>query len=67
MTPADQDSYRRQFEQAKRRLPRGHLINHCTWRDGQLTVLHARVEKAAKTEPEFVARVRRGAAQESLF
>lgn len=45
MTPADQDSYRRQFEAHAKRLPRGHVINHCTWRGGHLTVQSAKPER----------------------
>lgn len=65
MTSADQDSYRRQFDQAKRRLPRGHVINHATWRDGHLTVMSGKPERQAK-EPEFGPRVKRGV-QAGLF
>lgn len=67
MTPADQDSYRRQFDAAKRHLPRGHVISHATWRDGQLSVMSTPVERAPKTEPVFVTRVRRGLSQQDLF
>lgn len=59
MTPADQESYRRQFEQAQRRLPRGHVINGCTWKDGHLTVTSAKPERMSR-EPEFQPRVSRG-------
>jgi uncharacterized membrane protein YccC len=67
VTDDDRASYRRQFDAAKRHLPRGHVIVHSTWRDGQLSVMSAPAEKPATTEPQFVARVRRGARQEDLF
>jgi hypothetical protein len=66
MTGADRESYVRQFEQAKRRLPRGHVINHCVWRDGQLTVASGKPPRLTH-EPEFQPRVRRGLAHEDLF
>lgn len=65
MTDAEKTSYSRQFEQAKARLPRGHVINGCTWRDGQLVVTHAKPERATAA-PEFQPRVRRGI-QTGLF
>lgn len=65
MTDAERSSYKRQFEQARRHLPRAHVINHCTWRRGQLAVMAAKPERMAK-EPEFQPRVRRGV-QAGLF
>lgn len=59
MTEADKASYRRQFEQHARNLPRGHVINHCTWRDGRLTVQSAKPPKVSR-EPEFHPRISRG-------
>jgi hypothetical protein len=66
MTPADRDSYRRQFDAAQKRLPRGHVIWSCTWRDGQLATLSHKPERQ-QAEPQFAPRVRRGAAQQGLF
>lgn len=65
MNDAERRSYERQFDQARRRLPRGHVISHCTWRDGQLITRSARPERQAR-EPEFQPRVRRGV-QAGLF
>jgi hypothetical protein len=65
VTDADRESYRRQFDAAQRRLPRGYVINHCTWRDGQLWTLSAKPPRQT-TEPEFQPRVRRGV-QAGLF
>lgn len=59
MSPAERDSYTRQFEQAARHLPRGHVINHCTWRDGRLSVQSAKPERVAKPD-EAEPRIRRG-------
>lgn len=66
MIDADRESYAKQFEAAKRHLPRGHVINYAMWRDGQLSVMSGPVERP-KAEPQFVARVRRGAVQETLL
>lgn len=65
MIDADRDDYRRQFEIAQRHLPRGHVVNHAVWRNGQLTVASANPVRMSK-EPEFVPRVRRGI-QAGLF
>lgn len=65
MTEDERASYGRQFEQAKRRLPRGHVINWAMWRDGQLSVRSDRPERQPR-EPEFEPRVRRGV-QAGLF
>lgn len=65
MTDADKASYRKQFEGQARHLPRGHVINHCTWKDGRLTVMHAKPPKISR-EPEFEPRVKRGV-QAGLF
>lgn len=62
----DAASYRRQFEQAQRRLPRGHAIHHCTWRDGHLTVQSAPVQRAPAEKPDSQPKVRRGV-QAGLF
>jgi hypothetical protein len=62
---AERDSYKRQFEQARQRLPRGHVINGCVWRHGVLSVTSAKPERMSR-EPEFVPRVRRGV-QAGLF
>lgn len=68
MTDEERASYRRQFEQHERRLPRGHVINHCTWRDGHLSVMSGPVERQqVPRDSDGPRRVRRGAAQEDLF
>lgn len=53
MTTAEQQSYRRQFDQAKARMPKRHVITRCEWRNGQLTVEHSKPERQV---PEFVDR-----------
>jgi hypothetical protein len=59
VTEAERASYRRQFDQAQRRLPRGHVIHHATWRDGQLSVMSHRPERVAPVQAE-APRVHRG-------
>lgn len=67
MTPADADSYRKQFAAAQRRLPRGHVIHHCTWRDGQLSTLSRPAERPEPNQAVPDGRVRRGAMQGTLL
>lgn len=66
MTEADRESYRRQFEAAKRRLPRGHVINHVQWQDGHLRVMSAPVQRQPAAPPDEGPKVRRGV-QAGLF
>ena len=51
MTDAERQSYVRQFDQAKARLPRKHVINRCEWRNGQLQVASAVPERQAIEPP----------------
>lgn len=60
MTPAETESYRRQFEQAKKRLPRGHVIHSCRWQHGQLAVESRPAERAAPEPKPAAGRVQRG-------
>lgn len=65
MTPADRESYARQFAAAQKQLPRGHIIWSCAWRDGRLSTMSRKPER--QTEPPPPPKVRRGAAQQGLF
>ncbi len=65
-TEADRESYRRQWAQAERRLPKGHTIHHAEWRGGVLTVQARRIERAV-VEQAAHPKVRRGAFHGDLF
>lgn len=53
MTHADQDAYRAAYAfQAKIAKQRREVIHHVTWRDGHMTTLMARPERAAASEPD---------------
>lgn len=68
MTDEDRANYKRQWEQAQNRLPRGHVIHHATWRDGHLsTMSHKPERQPADAGPQFAQRVRRGVQQKDLF
>jgi hypothetical protein len=67
VNPADQTSYKRQFDAHAKRLPRGHVIHHATWRNGQLTTMSHKPERLAPDPKPSTAKVRRGAAQEDMF
>lgn len=67
MTNDDRASYKRQFDQAQRRLPRGHVIHHVMWREGHLSTMSHRPERPARDEPEARPGIRRGVQQQDLF
>jgi hypothetical protein len=41
----DRDAYQAQFDAAKRRLPKGHVITHAHWANGHLDVMSAPIGK----------------------
>jgi len=47
MTSFDREAYQAAYDAHQRRLPKGHIITHVTWRNGHMTV-----ESAPRLRPD---------------